>query len=134
MLSTPSIEELSTTRPDLFAFKINGEVSKEDMRDMAQHMNDAFDAHSEVDMLLYFEDFKGAAPDAGLSLEAVQSQLRALSSVRRYVVANAPEQASDLVEAMGKLLPVEAEAFDGLDAAFKSLGATSMVSTSRSVV
>ncbi|MGA9251774.1 MAG: STAS/SEC14 domain-containing protein, partial [Roseobacter sp.] len=96
MLSTSSIKELSTTRPDLYAFRVQGTVSRADMTEMARHMNTAFDAHDNVDMLLYFEDFEGSKPDAGLDLETVKSQLRSLSSVRRYVVANAPDRAADM--------------------------------------
>ncbi|MGA9410169.1 MAG: STAS/SEC14 domain-containing protein [Roseobacter sp.] len=129
MLSTSSIKELSTTRPDLYAFRVQGTVSRADMTEMARHMNTAFDAHDNVDMLLYFEDFEGSKPDAGLDLETVKSQLRSLSSVRRYVVANAPDRAADMVEAFGKILPVETEAYDDLDAAFQSLDAKTMTTT-----
>lgn len=126
MLSTPSIKELSTTRPDLYAFRIQDTVSRDDMKEMALHVNEAFDVHEKVDMLLYFEDFEGSDPDAGLSLESMESRFRALGSVRRYVVVNAPEQSQDLVNVMGRLLPVQAETFDSLDAAFEALSATSM--------
>lgn len=126
MLSTSSIKELSTTRPDLYAFRIEGTVSQNDMAKMAEHMNEAFDIHDKVDMLLYFENFEGSDADAGLTLENAKSQMRALQSVRRYVVVNAPDRAADLVEAMGKVLPVKAESFDSLDAAFEDLSATAM--------
>lgn len=129
MLSTSSIEELGTTRPDLYAFRVQGEVSRADMAEMARRMKKAFDAHDQVDMLLYFEGFEGSAPDAGLDFDTLKSQRGSLSPVRRYVVANAPERAEKMVEAFGKALPVDAEAYDSLDDAFKSLGAKSMTVT-----
>ena len=130
MLSTQSINQLSTTRPDLYAFRIEGEVSREDMTEMAEHMNSAFDAHDHVDMLLYFDEFKGSEAGASMSLENIQSRLRALSSVRRYVVANAPEAAAGMVETFGKILPVEAESYDSVDEAFEALGAKAMLTAS----
>ncbi|MEE4189006.1 MAG: STAS/SEC14 domain-containing protein [Roseobacter sp.] len=133
MLATQSIQQLGTTRPDLFAFRVQGEVSRDDLTQMASHMNKVFDAHEAVDMLLYFEDFEGSTKGAGLDLVSVKSQVRSLSSVRRYVVANAPDHAAEMVETLGKVLPVDAEAFDDLDDAFKALGATSMTTTARSV-
>ena len=130
MLSTQSINQLSTTRPDLYAFRIEGEVSREDMTEMAEHMNSVFDAHDQVDMLLYFDDFKGSEAGASMSLENIQSRLRALSSVRRYVVANAPDAAGDMVETLGKVLPVQAESYETVDEAFDALGAKAMLTAS----
>jgi hypothetical protein len=123
MLTSGSIQKIGTTRPDLYAFRISGEITRDDMNDMATHMNDVFDKQEEVDMLLYFKDFEGSEAGSGLSVEALRSQFRALNSVRRYVVANAPESAGQMVEAMGKLLPVDAESFDDMDAALDSLDA-----------
>ena len=126
MLATNTIQKIGTTRPDLFAFAIKGKVTRQDMHDMASSMNEAFDAHDTVDMLLYFEDFQGSETAAQLDLETAKSQFRALSSVRRYVVVNAPEQAASLVEAMGKILPVDVEIYDDMQAALDDLDATRM--------
>ncbi len=124
MLSTSSIEEFSTSRSDLFAFRLSGQVTRQDVTSMARYMNEVFDAEKQVDILLYFEQFDGFDADAVLDVETAKSQARALSSVRRYVVANAPGGAAGLLDAIGQFLPVEAESFEGLDHAFKSLGIT----------
>lgn len=126
MLATRTIQKIGTTRTDLFAFAIKGKVTRQDVHDMASSMNEAFDGHGEADMLIYFEDFQGSDPTAQLDLRTAKSQFRALSSVRRYVVVNAPEQAASLVEAMGKILPVDVEIYDDMQAALDDLDATRM--------
>lgn len=126
MLATRTIQKIGTTRTDLFAFSIKGKLTRQDVHDMASSMNEAFDGHGEADMLIYFEDFQGSDPTAQLDLRTAKSQFRALSSVRRYVVVNAPEQAASLVEAMGKILPVDVEIYDDMQAALDDLDATRM--------
>lgn len=123
MLTLPSITEVATSRPDLFAFRIAGEVSRADMTAMAEHMNEIFDQHDAVDMLLIFDRYDGAEAGAALSWEAIKSRFRALSNVRKYVVVGAPEAAEDLIEAIGKVIPVDAEAFDTEAPAWRALGA-----------
>jgi hypothetical protein len=48
-----------TTRDNLLAFRISGKVEKEDMHEMAEMANAAFDRFETVDMLLIFDNFAG---------------------------------------------------------------------------
>lgn len=113
MLTTPSIEEVPASRPDLFAFRIRGTVTRDDFAAMGERMLAAFDARSEpVDMLLIFDGYEGSETLAGLSWSGVESRVRSLRNVRRYVVASAPDAAATMVEAIGRLLPLDAEAFE----------------------
>ena len=124
MLDTPSIREVPAPRDDLFAFTITGTVTRADMAAMGERMTQVFDAaRGEVDMLLVFEGYEGTEPLAGLSWPAIRSRAEALWSVRRYVVAGAPDGAAAMIEAMDKVMPVKAEAFETADAAWRSLAA-----------
>lgn len=60
MLKLPSITEVETSRADLFAFRIDGEVSRDDMSAMADYMNDVFDRFEQIDMLMIFDRYEGA--------------------------------------------------------------------------
>ena len=124
MLATSSIRQIPTDSNRLYAFRITGKVSAEDMEAMAEHMNAAFDAHSEkIDMLMIFDSYGGAETGAGWSWENIKSRFRALSNVDRYLVVGAPEAADRMIEAMDKVIPVRAEAFDSEAAAWRALGA-----------
>jgi hypothetical protein len=93
------------------------------MEDMGRLMNDVFDNSDKVDMLLIFDRFDGAETGASLGWESLKSRVRSVTNVRRYVVAGAPGSARGLIEAMGKLLPVEAETFANESAAWRALDA-----------
>ena len=111
-MNSTSVQEIETDQPGLYGFRITGEVDREDMREMSEHMLAAFDRHDKVDMLLVFETDKTATTDSSLSSESLKAQFQSLSKVRNYVVANAPGQAGGIVETMGKLMPVDARSFD----------------------
>ncbi|NNE51388.1 MAG: STAS/SEC14 domain-containing protein [Sulfitobacter sp.] len=123
MLRLPSVAEVATSRPDLFAFRITAEVSRDDMSDMAEYMNRIFDRTDKVDMLMIFDRYEGAETGAGLSWESLKSRFRSVSNVGRYVVVGAPERAENLIEIMDHLIPVKAETFDTEVAAWRSLEA-----------
>lgn len=123
MLTTSSIVQVATSRDDLFAFRIIGKISRADMTAMAEYVNDVFDRHDKIDMLLIFDKYEGAETGASLSWDALKSRVRALSEVRRYVVVGAPEAAAEMIETFGKLIPVDTETFDTEEPAWRALGA-----------
>lgn len=100
---------VSASRSDLYAFRISGTVTAGEMEAMAGTMNAAFGRQDEIDMLLVFDGYEGTECGAGLGIENLKSRMRSLAHVRRYVVAGAPQGAAAMVEAMGKVIPVEAE-------------------------
>jgi hypothetical protein len=101
-----------TTRKNLLAFRITGKVTKEDMHQMAEMANAAFDRFETVDMLLIFDNFDGEETGALFDLEGIKAQFRAILNVGRYVVVGAPESARALIEGMGAILPLKAMTFD----------------------
>jgi hypothetical protein len=123
MLNTGSIEQFEPHIPGLYAFRITGEVKRDDLEAMAKTMNEAFDHNDEVDMLVSFKSDEGAEFGAGLSLEAIKSQFRGLSGVRNYCVAQAPDNAAKVVDLFGKLLPVDAKTFSSEHNALQHLRA-----------
>ncbi len=124
MLNTKGITQIATNRPDLYAFRISGEISDDAMEDMAKCMNAAVDAHSEkIDMLMIFDHFDGAELGAGWDWDVLKSRFKAISNVNRYVVVGAPDRANKMIAFMDKILPVQAETFDTEDVAWRSLQA-----------
>jgi len=121
-----SVTRIDTTRDDLYAFEITGQVTDAAMERMAKTMNEAFDRHQEkVDMLLIFRAFEGSEPGATFDIDVIASRLRSLTNVARYCVVGAPDSANTMIETMAKLMPVEAHTFalHELDAAWTLLGA-----------
>ena len=122
MLNTQSITQLTTDRADLYAFRISGEVNRDDMEQMAEVMNAAFDAHDDkIDMLMIFDPYKGSETGASLSWEAVKSRFKAITHVNRYAVVGAPDKANKMIDFMDQLMPVKAETFANEPDAWRAL-------------
>ena len=112
MLKTDAVEQFDPQVAGVYAFRIKDRLADSDMEAMADTMNAAFDRHDKVDMLLSFDSSDaGAELGSGLSLDVLRSRVRALSNVRTYAVANAPEGAESIIDFFGNILPVKAETF-----------------------
>jgi len=121
-----TVTRIATTRSDLYAFRIDGEVGSDEMERMAETMNEAFDKHDgKVDMLMIFEFFNGSETGSLLDGDVIASRFRSITNVDRYVVVGAPDQARSLIETMGKLMPVEPVTYplERLDDAWRLLDA-----------
>ncbi|MFL4469505.1 STAS/SEC14 domain-containing protein [Tateyamaria armeniaca] len=124
MLKTQGITQIATDRTDLFAFRISGKITDDAMEDMAEYMNDVFDAHAEkVDMLMIFDHFDGSEFGASWDWDVIKSRFKAISNVDRYVVVGAPDNAEKMIRFMDSILPVKAETFDDEAVAWRSLQA-----------
>lgn len=131
MLTLPTVIEVANTRDLLYSFRITGEVTQHDMAALAEYVNDIFDTHEEVDLMMIFDRYDGAETGASLSWESIKSRVRSLSHVRRYVVVGVPENAQDVMNAMGALIPVEAKTFDEELAAWRYLEAEAVPAPDR---
>ena len=90
---------------------------------MGERMLDAFEAEPKTDMLLIFDGYEGSETFSALSRPGIESMVKSVSEVGRYVVAGAPKAAQTMVEAFGKVLPLETRAFDDPAEAWAFLGA-----------
>lgn len=111
MLNTPTISQIQVASPDVYAFRIKGEIESEDLAQIATLMNDAFDTHEAASMLLIFAPYDGAEAGAGLDLEVMTSQFRSITKVDKYAVVGAPSFATTLINIMDKIMPVDARTF-----------------------
>ncbi|MGR3486268.1 MAG: SpoIIAA family protein [Paracoccaceae bacterium] len=120
-----AIAQIPTDAPHVYAFRILGHVDDDAFDAMAAYMNDAFDRHEEVSMLLDLRGMTGRDWDAMFSREGMIANLRSLSKVARYAAVGGPALAGAMITAMDKVIPVDARAFDAdeIDAAFAFVGA-----------
>lgn len=112
MLTTSHITQIETTDRRVYAFRIAGGVTSEEMADIAEVMNAAFDRDETVSMLVLLHGFDASDAAAGLSLRSLEAQFRSLAHVERYGVVGAPAFAAAMIEAFGKIGPIEARTFD----------------------
>lgn len=111
ILQSETINQIPVDNPLVYAFRISGEIDAEDMKAMGATMNDAFDAHPSVSVLLIFNQFEGLDAGAGFDKETFTSQVRSLAKVNKYAVVGAPSAAATMINVMDKIIPTDARTF-----------------------
>ncbi len=107
-----AIRSIPTTEESVFAFRITGQVEQQDVHEMAQKVNLAFDRFDEVGMLLIFDDFEGQDAGAIFDGETLKAEFRSLSKVQNYAVVGAPDAAASMIDFMDNLIPADARSFE----------------------
>ena len=112
-------------RPDILAFRVTGALDGDGLHAMAERANAWMDGLPDKgSMLLIFEAAEASdLPSGTLDWEMAKARLKSLVKLENYVVARAPGAAGTMVEAFGKVLPLEARSFDTAAEAWAFLGA-----------
>lgn len=111
MLTTPTVRQIGTDQPAVYAFRISGAVRPADMSAMARVVNEAFDVHPRLSMLLVLEDYDLGDAVRSLTPEVLKSGIRAVAHVDRYAVVGAPAAAAAMIGLLNPLIPTEARTF-----------------------
>ena len=121
-----SIAALDTSRPDLLAFAIEAKIARADIEWMARRVENAFERHDTIDMILLIPHYEGAELGAVFDAEAFKAQMRSARHVSRYAVVGAPAWAAAMINLFAPLSPVEAKTFgtDEAAAAWRWVGGT----------
>ncbi len=119
------ISEIPSSKPNVFAFRLSGELSKDDLVSMAETMLNAFEQHPSINMLLVFDDYEGTQIAAGMHGSVLKAQLKGVSKVDKYAVVGAPGVAEKIVELSDVIMPVASASFsaDELGKAWAFVGA-----------
>ena len=120
MLATRSIQQIATTVPSVFAFRVTGTVDRHDLDAMAKVMEAAFERIDRVSMLVDLTDYTGSEPTAPFDLDIVGVQIASLIKIDLYAVVGAPSLAAALITGMDRIIPVRARTFptDDLEGAW----------------
>ena len=113
----PAIRRRPSPRDTLLVFEISGKITKDDIEDMAQQVDAAFDALKTIDLFLIMSDFEGLEVGAIFDAPSMETQARSIKHVRKYGVVGAPGFARAMIEAFGHVSPVNAKTFDLSDQA-----------------
>jgi hypothetical protein len=111
-LHSSCVNRLEERRPDLVTFEVLGRLDADDMRWMANQVDEAFERHGRIDMLVIFRPFDGATAGAVFEPRALKVELASVVHVRRYGVVGAPAWADAMITVGGLITPIEARTFD----------------------
>jgi hypothetical protein len=111
-MAGPSIAQLLTKRPDLFAFEVRGRIRETDIAAMAHTLETAFDRLGTVDILIVMRHWDGIDMSAAFDGAALKAQARAAAHVGKYAVVGAPAWAKAMINLFSPLTPVEEKTFE----------------------
>ena len=108
------VSEIPNDAGDVYAFRVHGLLDDDTSAALADYVNGIFDKHeNEVHLLLDLTEFEGN--ESGTSIfrgEVLKSRLRAVSNIGKYAVIGAPDTAERMINAMDKIIPVDARTFE----------------------
>lgn len=110
-MDTAPLQPFDPGLPATCGFRIAGRVTRAGMAGMADRALAAFRRHDRIDMLPVVDACDGSDAGASLSVDAMKARTASPWNVRAYATAGAPEAASEMVETMGRLIPVDAKSF-----------------------
>ncbi len=121
-----NVEMLHRGEVTIIAFAFDAVLDHAQVVEMARVVESAMAEGDDLALLLDMRATEHFSPGAFVSAEGVWTSLRSIGPLRRYAVVAAPGIAASAVEAFGKLLPLEARAFDAdeIDAARQWVTAT----------
>ena len=111
-MTSSSIAQQLTTRPDLFAFEVRGRIREADIEAMARTLESAFDRLGTVDILIIMRHWEGLDMAAAFDGPALKAQGRAAAHVRKYGVVGAPLWAKAMINLFAPFTPVEERTFE----------------------
>lgn len=129
MLTTDHIQQIATDKASVYAFRVEGGVTLDEMASMGGVMDNAFDLEKTVRMIVILDDFGLSDASAGLALQSIKAQFRSLAHVEKYAIVGAPAFAAAMIELFEKVIPVDARTFtsDDEDAAWHFVGSRPVV-------
>jgi hypothetical protein len=108
----PSIHFIQTNSDRVVAYTIDGSVTEDDVKNAAKVLNEAFDKHEKINVLVRMKDFRGYDLYALLNDELYRMKYKALSKVEKYAVIGAKPWMRNLMELISPLFKMETRVFD----------------------
>lgn len=98
-------------------FEFETTLDRKQVEGMARVVEAAIESTDDLRLLLDLRATRRFKPDAFLCAKGFLASIRSIGPVTRYAVVGAPGLAAVAVEAFGKILPLEARAFEATDLA-----------------
>ncbi len=108
----PSIHFIQTNNDRVVAYAIDGSISEKDVKNAAKVLNEAFEKHDKINILVRMKDFRGYDLYAFLNDDLYRMKYKALSKVEKYAVVGAKPWMRNLMELISPLFTMETRVFD----------------------
>lgn len=111
----PSIHLLQTNNDKVFAYEVDGPVRDSDVKTVIPALNEKFDAHEKINVLVRMKNWGGFELTAVLNDELFKAKYKALSKIDRYAVVGAKPWMRNLLELIDPLFTTNTRVFDADD-------------------
>ncbi len=112
VLPKSSINLIDTDNPNLFAYEINGVVTKDLVQKIIPKMQAAFEKHDKIDLLVKVHNYSGVSPEVLIMPSLYSLKIAAMSHVRRYAVVGAKNWMKQCVDIFKPFISMDVRTFD----------------------
>jgi len=111
-LKHPALLSLKTERDDVFAFEFDGHLSQEEVDEVYETLERAYDTYGTINLLIRVGRFDGFDWNSLLSGSTYIGKLHALKHLRRYALVGGPEWFATATRFFNSLFRVEVRHFE----------------------
>jgi hypothetical protein len=110
-----AVTQLTSPRPDLLAFDINGHIIAEEVGDIYRQLEAAYDEHDKIDLLVRLTNLDGWDWGVMWTEATWIGKTHALQHIRRYAVVGGPAWVRNAVAIFDPLFKMQMREFELAD-------------------
>ena len=107
-----ALTHLKTKRDDVYAFKIDGHMTRDDVEGMFQTLEQAYEKHDKINLLIHIDHYEGFDWHLFLSEKTYQGKLHAMRHIHRYALVGGPAWAATATAFFNPMFRIEVRHFE----------------------
>ena len=111
-LRHPALTQLKTERDDVYAFEIDGHVSREEVDVAYATLEKAYEKHDKIDLFVRIGRYDGFDLGALFSDVTYAGKLHAIRHMRRYALVGGPDWMANMIRFFNPLFRMEVRHFE----------------------
>jgi hypothetical protein len=111
-LKHPALSQIETKRDDVYAFEIDGHISKDEINRVFQTLEEAYQEHDKINLLVRVGRYDGFDWSTVFSEATYIGKLHALRHLRRYALIGGPGWFGNATSFFGPLFRIEIRHFE----------------------
>ncbi|MCP4318342.1 MAG: STAS/SEC14 domain-containing protein [Hyphomicrobiales bacterium] len=111
-LRHPALTQIKTERDDVYAFEIDGHVTKEEVDEVYQILEQAYEKHEKVNLFVRMGRYDGFDWSALFSDVTYAGKLHAIRHMRRYALVGGPDWIANMIRFFNPLFRMEVQHFE----------------------
>ncbi|MCY6379987.1 STAS/SEC14 domain-containing protein [Hoeflea prorocentri] len=108
----PALTQIETERDDVYAFEIDGHVSQEEMDGAYKILENAYEKHGKINLLVRLGRYDGFDWSALFSEKTYVGKYQAIRHMRRYALVGGPTWAANAIGFFGPLFRMDVRHFE----------------------